>query len=515
MALAVIGIVGLQVQQTRQTMDLNEQQFNVTVKQALNKVVDRLFSESVKTVYIRTTRNRDLADPEGNFLVEFGDEQEEPGIELARNNEIPRPNALRKLRTRDSISIVTEQVELIPEDSALQMQGSQSFVFISTDTGQIDMQIEMPANPRMMEIISATLHGVQSSPIPLRDRVDSLQLDTVLKQTLALHGIDQRVEFLVEAPTRKEILYLSADLSLNDFMNSPYMVPMFPFEQQREQIFLHVLFPNETLNAFSKIQAQALASLLFAAIILLCFWVSVRTIFRQKQLSEMKNDFINNMTHELKTPIATISLAADALNNPKVRSSEESISRYTGIIKEENGRMNRQVERVLQAAKFEKQEMHLRKEDLNIHELIGSAVEHTKLQVIGRQGKLDMDLSAEYHNIYADKVHLSNIFYNLLDNANKYSPEAPQIEVKTENKDGNLWIHVKDQGLGISKADLQQIFTRFYRVSTGNLHDVKGFGLGLSYVKDIIEAHGGKISVQSVLGKGSTFSISLPLESRI
>lgn len=515
MALAVLGIVGLQVQQTRQTMELNEQQFNVTVKQALNKVVDRLFSESVKTVFIRTTRNRDIADAEGNFISDFGGTAQEPGIELARSNEVPTPNALRKLRTRDSISIVTEQVEMIPEDSAFQIQGLQSLVFISTDTAQIDMKLDISANPRMVDIINATLQGVQASPIPIRERLDPLQLDSVLKQTLGLHGVDQRVEFLVEIPRNREILYQSADLSLNDFMNSEYKVPLFPFEQRREEIMLHVLFPNESLNAFSKIQVQAFASLIFAAIILLCFWASVRTIFRQKQLSEMKNDFINNMTHELKTPIATISLAADALNNPKVRSSEESISRYTGIIKEENGRMNRQVERVLQAAKFEKQEMHLRKEELNIHELIGSAVEHTKLQVIGREGKLEMDLSAESYNIYADKVHLSNIFYNLLDNANKYSPETPQILVKTENKDGRLWVHVKDHGLGISKADLQQIFTRFYRVSTGNLHDVKGFGLGLSYVKDIIEAHGGEISVQSVLGKGSTFSISLPLESKI
>lgn len=514
MALAVLGIVGLQVQQTQQTLELNKEQFNGSVSQALNKVVDRLFSESVKTVYIRTTRNRDIADANGAFVSDMGTEASEPPIGLSGSSEIPLPNPVRKLRTRDSISIVTEQVELIPEDSALQIQGSESVVFISTDTAQIDMKIEMPANPRMVEIINATLQGVQSSPIPTRDRVDSLQLDTVLRQTLASHGVDQQVEFLVEVPRNKMILYRSADLSLNDFMTSPFTVLLFPFEQNREKIYLHVLFPDEGIKAYGKILTQASASLLFAAIILLCFWLSVKTIFRQKHLSEMKNDFINNMTHELKTPIATISLAADALNNPKVRASSENISRYTGIIKEENNRMNRQVERVLQAAKFEKQEIQLRKEDIDVHTLISMAVEHTELQVRERAGILKMDLSAELHNLYADKVHLSNIFYNLLDNANKYSPEAPNINIRTENQDGRLWIHVQDEGLGISRVELQHIFTRFYRVSTGNLHDVKGFGLGLSYVKDIVEAHGGEIKVLSTPGKGSIFSISLPLESK-
>ncbi|MEL6253589.1 MAG: HAMP domain-containing sensor histidine kinase [Bacteroidota bacterium] len=510
MALAMIGIVALQVQQTRRAMALNEEQFNASVSQAMNEVVDRLYSESVKTKYIRVSRSRDIADQEGNFQDDMRVQVNATQIEFD-GGEMPKEKPLRKLRNRDSITFVTENLEMIPEDSAFLIQGMESFVFVSKDSAFLDMQIEMPANPRMVDIINATLAGVHSSPVPIRDRVDTLQLDTILTESLASHGIEQNVEFLVEVPLYKEILYRSSQNTLNEFMNSRHKVQLYPFQQSREKVFLHLLFPNQGFVALQEVWTQALASLIFSGIILLCFWVSVRTIFRQKQLSEMKNDFINNMTHELKTPIATISLAADALNNPKVQASEGGISRYTGIIKEENSRMNRQVERVLQAAKFEKQEIQLRREEVDVHALISSAVQHTRLQVLERQGNLEMDLSATKSVLEADRVHIGNILYNLLDNANKYSPESPNIEVKTENRDGHLLIHVKDEGLGISKADLQHIFTRFYRVSTGNLHDVKGFGLGLSYVKDIVEAHHGKISVQSTLGKGSIFSIALPL----
>ena len=225
----------------------------------------------------------------------------------------------------------------------------------------------------------------------------------------------------------------------------------------------------------------------------------------------MKSDFINNMTHELKTPIATISLAADALNNPGVQENKAGIQRYTRIIKEENQRMNRQVERVLQAARFDRNEIDLKKERVNLHELISRAAEHVLLQVQDRAGKLTMELNAVSHELMADRVHLTNIIYNLLDNANKYSPEAPMIKVATSNTDHQVRVTISDKGKGISKADQQRIFTRFYRASTGNLHDVKGFGLGLSYVKETVEAHNGSISVSSKPGKGSTFEVTLPL----
>lgn len=226
----------------------------------------------------------------------------------------------------------------------------------------------------------------------------------------------------------------------------------------------------------------------------------------------MKNDFINNMTHELKTPIATISLAAETLSQQRNQLDPEFVDRYTGIIQEENSRINRQVERVLQAAQFDRNEIQLEKKPVNVNELLQKAVAHIQLVVENRGGTLTRE-SQGNPVIDADAQHLANVISNLLDNANKYSPDTPHISIKSEVGSDQVKIQVSDQGKGIPVSMQEDIFTRFYRVSTGDLHEVKGFGLGLSYVKEVVEAHGGSISVKSKPGKGSTFTIALPISS--
>jgi two-component system phosphate regulon sensor histidine kinase PhoR len=253
-----------------------------------------------------------------------------------------------------------------------------------------------------------------------------------------------------------------------------------------------------------------LGTFLFAALILACFGYTIWVIFDQKRLSEMKTDFINNMTHEFKTPIATISLAADSIMSSRISGDPDKVARFANIIKQENKRMNNQVERVLQMAQIDRRESRLRLTRVDLHEVIHRAVENISLQVEPRGGTAKAVLEAVNPVIEGDLTHVSNMINNLLDNANKYSPQAPQITVRTRDVAEGVEVVISDQGLGLSKEARKRIFDKFYRVHTGDLHDVKGFGLGLSYVRAMIEKHHGHIDVQSELGKGSDFILFFP-----
>ena len=234
-------------------------------------------------------------------------------------------------------------------------------------------------------------------------------------------------------------------------------------------------------------------------------------LLRQKKLSEIKNDFINNMTHEFKTPLATISLAVDALRNDKVLQDRTKMDYFSSIIKEENKRMNKHVETILQAAVMDRQELQLNKQPIHVHDLIHEIMDNYTLQLDDKNGTADLNLSARQDYIEADPVHFRNLISNLIDNAVKYSKDNLELKITTHSTNKNLVIRVEDNGIGMTKETVRRIFEKFYRAHTGNIHNVKGFGLGLSYVKTIIDAHNGKIKVESVLGRGSAFTLELPL----
>jgi two-component system phosphate regulon sensor histidine kinase PhoR len=232
---------------------------------------------------------------------------------------------------------------------------------------------------------------------------------------------------------------------------------------------------------------------------------------KQRHISEIKTDFINNMTHEFKTPIATINLALDAIKNPKVIEEKEKVFRYLQMIKDENKRMHAQVENVLQISRLEKRELDITKEVTNINDIVEIAIDHVNLIVEDRQGTINIQLNANQTNVLLNDVHFTSVLVNILENAIKYSPERPIIDVSTENVKNFIIIKIKDQGLGISKASQKKIFDKFYREHTGDIHNVKGHGLGLAYVKRIVDDHHGEVMVESEKGKGSTFIIKLPL----
>ncbi|MFT3679983.1 MAG: HAMP domain-containing sensor histidine kinase [Ferruginibacter sp.] len=298
--------------------------------------------------------------------------------------------------------------------------------------------------------------------------------------------------------------------------NRPHVIPLeSPTGSLSEGIspqeLLIIIVPHAQNFIWKSMTWLIIGATLFTLIIIAAFFITVRALIKQKKLSEIKSDFINNMTHEFKTPLATISLAVDALKNDKVLQDKQKMDYFTGIIKEENKRMNKQVETILQAALLDKQEVQLNLKKLHAHEMINSSINNIKLQVEEKGGNMEVSMQAAKDIVLADEVHFTNLVSNLLDNAVKYSKENLLIKLSTQNGGNQFRIKIEDNGIGMNKETLSRIFEKFYRAHTGNLHNVKGFGLGLSYVKTIVDAHHGTIKAESVPGKGSTFTISFPL----
>lgn len=346
---------------------------------------------------------------------------------------------------------------------------------------------------------------------PLKERISQTLLDSLLRVNLKNRNITEPFEYAVLENPADSAFTLSSEGFRPEYKNTVYRAMLFPNDVLSNPSVLLLHFnPNRT-QLFKSMGIHLLGSTVFTLIILMTFIITLVIILRQKKMSEIKSDFINNMTHEFKTPIATISLAADSITNPKVIESPDMIRYFTDIIREENKRMNSQVENVLQMSLIDKRDFRFLIQDAEIHELIRRAVNHIGLQVEKRGGRIETALEAANSVIPTDEHHLMNVLNNLLDNANKYSLEEPLIRVSTQDIPSGILITVEDHGIGISREEQFRVFDKFYRVHTGNIHNVKGFGLGLSYVKAVIQALGGKISLKSETGKGSSFSIELPL----
>ncbi|MFZ0472751.1 MAG: HAMP domain-containing sensor histidine kinase [Bacteroidales bacterium] len=340
-------------------------------------------------------------------------------------------------------------------------------------------------------------------------QINKEELLHTLQGELKASGIETPFEFaILRADTVADGVYSKA--SVKEFTESRYKVNIFSDGLLRKGETVSVVFPRKTNYVLGSMGLMLAGSGLFLIIIISTFALSLYFILRQKKTSEMQADFINNMTHEFKTPIATISLAADTIANSKVITDEDKVRHFIGMIKKENSRMNRQVETILQIATLDKHETDFNFTEIDLHEVITQAVETIEIQVTDRGGVIIRHLDAGRSIITGDGEHLRNLVHNLLDNANKYSEKEPQITVRTRDIESGIFLIVEDKGIGMSKAVQHRIFERFYRETTGNIHNVKGFGLGLNYAKAIIDAHGGTISVESEEGNGSIFTVFLP-----
>ncbi len=464
MTLSLIGIISLQVYWIGWNIRLNEDQFNKNVFAALNRVADKL--QSIETLSVLQAMNHSRGGV--------------PSLE----------NGYAALRKASS--------DTLPNPSS----GGQTF----------------EDNATMWEIMKVS-QLLDSKPLAERIQLDLLAQS--INEEITSRGISTAYQYGVYSKSRSSYVIVNDHFVVEDsgpqishggaptLFNSPYKVALFNQDIESPG-YLSLYFPNRTRLVLGSVIWILVLSVVFTGIILFCFWYTIQVIYQQKQVSEIKNDFINNMTHEFKTPIATISLAADSIGSPMILGNPDKIKRFVDIIRQENRRMNSQVERVLQMAMIDKSDFDLKVGELNLHEVIQQAVGNFSLQVEKREGSLKTDLQSTRPVIEGDATHIASVVHNLLDNANKYSPERPEITISTRDVPMGVEITVSDKGLGISKEARKYIFDKFYRVHTGDLHDVKGFGLGLSYVKSIMVAHKGLVDVHSEPGQGSRFVLTFP-----
>lgn len=348
----------------------------------------------------------------------------------------------------------------------------------------------------------------------IETRLNFIMLDSLIRQELRNSGIYTDYEFGVYSPLRNVMVIEKTGHYHKKLLEEGYAFNIFPRDLFMTPEYIMIYFPNKNLYLYTQNWELIVMSLILIVIIAFSFIYTITTIFRQKKLSEMKNDFINNMTHEFKTPISTISLTCEVLSDKEVEKSEQSVDNYINIINEENKRLGSMAEKILQTAVIDKGQLRLHSELIDIHTIIEDVIRSIQIQVDVKNGSISESFKARNHYINADKTHITNVIYNLFDNAIKYSPEKPVIMISTQNILKGISIVIADNGIGISKANQKKIFDKLYRVSTGNVHNVKGFGLGLHYVKTIIEAHGGRISVESELKKGTKIKIYLPFLSK-
>ena len=464
MTAALVGLVALQVHWISWSIQLNEAQFDTNVQTAIGRVSIRL-EESEKK--IAPPLNLDAETPENNPLLG----------EVERLANKSAGMTYRQIKEYLDRKGITESYNLLPLAERIRLDYLDNYLHQELKKQGIEINVN---------------YGVFS-----------FQLNTfVIKDKHYVVDINPQTVNITKAANRDPLV------------TTKYKVDLFNNENGSPGLLL-VSFPEKSSYVWSTVWLTVAASILFTGIILFCFAYTINVIFEQKKLSEIKNDFINNMTHEFKTPIATISLASDSIANPIVINNPDKINRFVNIIRQENKRMNAQVEKVLQMAVIDRNDQKLMTSELDLHHVITQAVSNFSLVVENREGHLTTDLQATQHQIEGDLTHVTNIIHNLMDNANKYSPEKPEILVATHNVKNGIEVIVKDKGVGLSAGSKKLIFDKFYRVHTGNLHDVKGFGLGLSYVKAMMDAHSGSITVKSELNQGSSFILFFPFKQAV
>ncbi len=363
---------------------------------------------------------------------------------------------------------------------------------------------------RWQEVMARMEYELKSKP--LKERLDTAILNAYLSRELRNAGIT--APYYYKVLDSKGQTVFSSSCGYPDDDSKPFKHVLFPRDgsyYNTNPNFIYVYFPTRQKEIFKSMK-MAMPSFLLTFMLVLTFIYTIYVVFRQKRLSEIKNDFVNNMTHELKTPISTISLASQMLKDGGVSKTPQTLSHITGVIHDETKRLSFQVEKVLQMAIFDRDSTRLKLKALDANDLLENVVSNFSIKVQNHGGNIEAELGAAESIIQADEVHLTNVFHNLLDNAVKYKREQPNILIKTWSDKQKLFISVKDNGLGIKKEDLKRIFEKFYRVPTGNVHNVKGFGLGLAYVKKIVEDHKGSIKAESEINIGTTFTICLPLK---
>ncbi len=508
MSIALIGIISVQVFWIKNTIQISDNQFSSNIKFALAKISEDIRQNEFNEFYKKVSENY----KEGQ-LIKGADVRKLifQKIDTINNERFTFSQSIIEQNYKvpseffesDSLNfseVFSKEEIVIVEDKSLEKGFRESALPEERIT-------KMGRFPEAEKVHLVKSFDALKNRLPIHQRISNKEIEFRLGTELKVRGIDTDFKYGIYSSglaTQVKSGYFRKDETKN------FMVPMFADSEGNSNYELYVTFPNKKYFILSSIYGVLILSAIFILIIIFTFVTALYQLLRQKQISEIKTDFINNMTHEFKTPIATINLALDAIKNPKIINDEDKVKRYVKMIRDENKRMHNQVENVLRISKLEKNQLDLNKNQIDIHDVIEDAISHVELIIRDRNGIIDDDLKASNSVIYADSFHFTNLVVNMFDNAIKYSEDAPVIKIWTNNEDNNLIIKIKDNGIGMNKNVQKNIFKKFYREERGNIHTVKGHGLGLSYVKKILEIHQGEIYVKSEKGKGSTFTIKLP-----
>lgn len=501
MGLALTGLLIFQVKWIRNAINLRQQQFSQMVNRTMVKVIRDLEEEEAGFNIINEINP--LADslpyrsviqpnkPETDQIITIGQQSYYYYSSLSKGS-----TSRHEWHSSDTVFITTRRPS-----------GNNVRIDSSGEKPQVSGFAENTNNNRDI-IINRVIRRMTHTPPDIEDRLNPLELYVHIMNELKYRGIDLGFEFAIRKPDNS-IFYKTPGFKTYTKSNV-YQWLLFPDDYQPKKNFLTLYFPHDKSYLLRSLGWMGISSAVLTLIILFVFSATLYVIFKQKKLSEMKADFVNNMTHELKTPISTISLASQMLKDSSILSDEKRMEHLSSVIEDESKRLGYQVEKVLQMAVFDRGKLKLKRKEINIHELLENIVEKFRLQAQNKNGQIQLLLDAQNPVIAVDEVHFINIFSNLIDNALKYCKDHPEITLQTKDEPHYLVISVEDNGIGISKEDLKRIFQKFYRVPTGNIHNVKGFGLGLSYVKMIIEEHGGTVQVESQLNKGTRFITRFP-----
>ncbi|WP_340073542.1 HAMP domain-containing sensor histidine kinase [Leptobacterium sp. I13] len=511
MSLSLIGIIFVQGYWIKVAIDNKEEQFTYNVQEVLKTVSnniqqreirefsDKLLSLKDSIGTLKETQLREILfidrDEKNNetFIYSHGILEEDYAISSAffeNSTDIDSTN-VKNYKTKRTTTIIKSEYGL---DGKL-----------STPIQKIEKYGNLSSIEKVQ--YESVVKDI-AKRTPIHKRISTNEIELLMQRELNSRGIDIDYEYGVYS---KGLATKVRSRGFKLSNETRYKTSLFIDNDGESNYDLLVSFPKKKKFLFSSIIGMALLSIMFTLIIILAYSSALYQLIRQKQISEIKTDFINNMTHEFKTPIATINLALDSMKNPKAFGDSEKVKRYLQMIRDENKRMHAQVENVLRISKLEKNQLDISKDRVDIHDIINDAVIHVSLIVENKGGYVNQHLNANRSEVLANDVHFTNVLVNILDNAIKYSPDAPKIDVFTEVIGNNIMIKIQDQGPGMNKAVLKKIFEKFYREPTGNIHNVKGHGLGLAYVKRIVEDHQGEVFAESEKGKGSTFYIKLPL----
>lgn len=513
MSLSLIGIILVQVYWFNTSFKNNDEQFKFQVKQVLGNVAVKLQKQEAYSFYDKYNRYKDSTGkiPKKNDLLEFYYVQKDH----LTNKTIVYSNSIIAENFNISSTFFDKKNDSVKFRNFNSKRVTEVYNNKKIDNSSIqhnltpDIKIEKSGNLDVLDNAQFEIFFKDiAEAMSLEERVSKTTLEKLLKKELVEYGINTPFEFGIYSKG------LATKIKSDSFKydeKSTYSIPIFSDNEGNNKYQLLVSFPNKKKFLLTDLVGITLLSIIFTLIIIIAYSSALNQLIRQRHISEIKSDFINNMTHEFKTPIATINLALDAIKNPKIIDDKEKVLKYLQMIKDENKRMHAQVENVLRISKLEKKELDIAKESSNIHEIIEDAIEHVGLILEDRQGKIINHFDADRTAALVNEVHFINVIVNILENAIKYSPNTPKIEVFTENVKDFIIIKIKDNGIGMSKIAQKRVFEMFYREHTGDLHDVKGHGLGLAYVKKIIDDHNGQIYVESEKGKGSTFIIKIPL----